>query len=841
MSILPSPLSEISEERQFFIVQKESALASRTKKLQNDIFSRVKDSVLSSINAKEQQLAVLKKLNVEERVIRDTLMSDFFLDLAKEMQTQFSMVDSYFDEMMEDVNNEKILENLLNRIGYDGKKIVKGGLFDSFAGDFSNLNAVKQEAVKAISAGIDMNAFVKDLRVRFLGADGKLGMIEGKAYNAIFDIYQQNDRSLTKEMSDLNKIKYFVYQGGLMDTSRPFCIKRNNQVYTKEQIESWKNLEFKGKSKPYNPFIDAGGYNCRHTFDPISEELAEELGVQKPDPKKPEKPITPPEKPKPKPVEKPKGRPKKKPPEFDVTKYTKFDSFEKAQTWAKTKGFKIANIDWPEEAALLAANAANKAAFETGDFVDVTLQEGRVPRSMAKGGKIVTTSKSGVVFFSSKEYLSHVNYGHLIGVKRLDDDIFRSHINDTFKDRAYALHLSAIGLDKSKAILKQIVKNGGDDWLNEFRDYGNASGYFSLNARTNNNWLISDAYVLSKHKDFNKITGKRREVTLDILSGLQDEKKYNKFYKLYQEYGSYENRKQQNFKEQKGFKPAKDFKEAEAFVKKIAPHFTCVSWKGAHVDCANDWNKTLMYYAKKFPEVVKQMRVFGTIQGVQKQAKQKILDAIIDGDTEYIDYKQYVGLYGNESKAKTVIKKYINKALRKGGASGEFAHSWGGFRRKILDNHARGIKFNLVYAKDPLKSYKAKLDCFNKKWSSKSGNPFSHTGHHEMAHQLDLMLGFSRDPDFIAVRRKFHDYNSEFYSKWAKKRKAQGLSTVTREFYKDNLSQYAYDGKDPKAETIAECWAEYVLSDNPRPYAKAVGDLLVKKYNQKFGTNIKIR
>ncbi len=34
-------------------------------------------------------------------------------------------------------------------------------------------------------------------------------------------------------------------------------------------------------------------------------------------------------------------------------------------------------------------------------------------------------------------------------------------------------------------------------------------------------------------------------------------------------------------------------------------------------------------------------------------------------------------------------------------------------------------------------------------------------------------------------------------------------------------------------EMIAEAWAEYITSKNPRELSKEIGDLILKKYNQK--------
>lgn len=70
---------------------------------------------------------------------------------------------------------------------------------------------------------------------------------------------------------------YAIYSGGLTSDSRPFCEERNGKVYTRAEIETWRDLEWEQKPQNYNPFKDLGGDGCRHKLDWISKQLAEIL------------------------------------------------------------------------------------------------------------------------------------------------------------------------------------------------------------------------------------------------------------------------------------------------------------------------------------------------------------------------------------------------------------------------------------------------------------------------------------------------------------------------------------------------------------------------------------
>lgn len=66
-------------------------------------------------------------------------------------------------------------------------------------------------------------------------------------------------------------IDKFLYVGPLDRITRPFCQEHVGKVYTRDEIASLDNEQ----GLPVEVY--GGGYNCRHHWRPVSDELAREL------------------------------------------------------------------------------------------------------------------------------------------------------------------------------------------------------------------------------------------------------------------------------------------------------------------------------------------------------------------------------------------------------------------------------------------------------------------------------------------------------------------------------------------------------------------------------------
>ena len=76
------------------------------------------------------------------------------------------------------------------------------------------------------------------------------------------------DGQFAKFRADELGLTSYVYFGSVIRDSRDFCVEHANKIFTEEEARQlWQN-DWQGKSGS-DPFIDRGGYNCRHHWQPV--------------------------------------------------------------------------------------------------------------------------------------------------------------------------------------------------------------------------------------------------------------------------------------------------------------------------------------------------------------------------------------------------------------------------------------------------------------------------------------------------------------------------------------------------------------------------------------------
>ena len=86
------------------------------------------------------------------------------------------------------------------------------------------------------------------------------------------DSIMQFDGQFTKYKANEAGITSYKYTGTNIITTRDFCRSHLNQVFTEEEARDlWASSQWRGKSGS-DPFVNRGGYRCRHSFIPYDPE-----------------------------------------------------------------------------------------------------------------------------------------------------------------------------------------------------------------------------------------------------------------------------------------------------------------------------------------------------------------------------------------------------------------------------------------------------------------------------------------------------------------------------------------------------------------------------------------
>ena len=79
------------------------------------------------------------------------------------------------------------------------------------------------------------------------------------------------DGQFAKFRADELGLTSYVYYGSIIRDSRDFCVENADRVFTEDEARELWQQEWQGKSGS-DPFLDRGGYNCRHHWQPVSED-----------------------------------------------------------------------------------------------------------------------------------------------------------------------------------------------------------------------------------------------------------------------------------------------------------------------------------------------------------------------------------------------------------------------------------------------------------------------------------------------------------------------------------------------------------------------------------------
>lgn len=177
-----------------------------------------------------------------------------------------------------DLDKADIKMLLDRRLGIDENgKLVRHGYMNGLLDDTAIRSEIQKFVFKEMFKASGFEAFKKGLKEFIEGDKNKFGLFQKHYKTFSYDAYAQLNSFTSGQYANKLGMYYFIYNGGLIKTSRDFCRSRNGEVFSTEEAEDWKNdddLKAIENKESYNWLIERGGYNCRHSIDFIAPEIA---------------------------------------------------------------------------------------------------------------------------------------------------------------------------------------------------------------------------------------------------------------------------------------------------------------------------------------------------------------------------------------------------------------------------------------------------------------------------------------------------------------------------------------------------------------------------------------
>ena len=141
-------------------------------------------------------------------------------------------------------------------------------------------NKKAQQLVEYISNnpdGAEVNTAIDELK-QVYGRNTQGDSFVKYASLLVTDSIMGFDGQLAKFRADELGLSSYLYYGSIIKDSRDFCRKHTGKVYTEEQINQiWANDTAQGRDQG-SPFIVRGGYNCRHSWQPVDPSWVDDEG-----------------------------------------------------------------------------------------------------------------------------------------------------------------------------------------------------------------------------------------------------------------------------------------------------------------------------------------------------------------------------------------------------------------------------------------------------------------------------------------------------------------------------------------------------------------------------------
>jgi len=247
-------------------------------------------ALLAQLDVKNGSFAINKKnvtiiSNIFEQLRTVLLRSDYskyVTEFVKEFDTQAVINDELFKSMFPEFTTPELATTVNN--------IAKRQTIDLLlnrAADLDFISPLRGTIEQAVINGAGYRETLDSIRTFIKGAEKELGALSRYSSTYAHDTFAITDASYTAVVSRELDAQWFLYTGGTIATSRPFCKERDGEYFHIKEIEGWFKSPSKlqpGQHTPVNGkwagmqdgenfdtfFSYRGGHRCQHSVLPQS-------------------------------------------------------------------------------------------------------------------------------------------------------------------------------------------------------------------------------------------------------------------------------------------------------------------------------------------------------------------------------------------------------------------------------------------------------------------------------------------------------------------------------------------------------------------------------------------
>lgn len=253
------------------------------KRLYNDFLSLVNQLELDSGGYIKQTAANRAILNRAEVTFNNSISTSGYQDAINRALGTINKLDAVNIAYFESIDsafklNRQFLTSLQNStISTLENLILNDGLNSQIR------TPLLQILNQNVNSGGSYAGMVKQVQDYIVGGENE-GKLLRYSKQIVHDTLFQYSRSYQASVTSDLGLVWYMYEGGLMDKSRPFCIERAGRFFHQKEIESWASLEWQGKmpdTTESSIFIYVAGWNCRHSLISVHQSIVPKEDIER--------------------------------------------------------------------------------------------------------------------------------------------------------------------------------------------------------------------------------------------------------------------------------------------------------------------------------------------------------------------------------------------------------------------------------------------------------------------------------------------------------------------------------------------------------------------------------